>query len=153
MQAECLQLCNNLLCPHFSIIIVIFEAITTVWANIHIKHATNNQRYTTLAVGSDIAQVISHRLPTAVARFQAQFRSCGICAGQSGTEYFGFPCRFSFDRLLHIHHHHHYHHLSSGACTIGQLVADVRSGLSLTPAQETKKKLTLAIAMASKVTP
>jgi hypothetical protein len=42
---------------------------------------------------------------------------------------------------LHIHHHHHHHHhLSSRAGTIGQLVADVRSGLSLTPPQETKRK-------------
>jgi hypothetical protein len=37
--------------------------------------------------------------------------------------------------VLHIHHH-----LSSGAGTLGQLVADVPSGLSLTPPQETKKK-------------
>jgi hypothetical protein len=44
-------------------------------------------------------------------------------------------CQFSCHRLLHIHHH-----LSSGAVTVGQLVADVPSGLSLTPHQETKKK-------------
>jgi hypothetical protein len=56
--------------------------------------------------------------------------------------YFGFPCQFSFQRLLHIHHHHH--HLSSGAGTIGQLLAAVPSGLSLTPPQETKKKKKLA---------
>jgi hypothetical protein len=49
-------------------------------------------------------------------------------------EYFGYPCQFSFHRLLHTHH------LPSGAGTIGQLVADVPSGLSLTPPQETKKK-------------
>jgi hypothetical protein len=42
-------------------------------------------------------------------------------------EYFGFPCQLSFYRLLHTHH------LSSGAGTIGQLVTDVPSGLSLTP--------------------
>jgi hypothetical protein len=45
-------------------------------------------------------------------------------------EYFGFPCQFSFQRLLHTHH------LSSGAGKIGQLVADVPSGLSLTPPKE-----------------
>jgi hypothetical protein len=55
-------------------------------------------------------------------------------------EYFGFPCQFSFHRLLHIHHHHH-HHQSPGAGTIGQLVANVPSGLSLTSPQETKKKV------------
>jgi hypothetical protein len=51
--------------------------------------------------------------------------------------YFGFRCQFSFHRLLHTHH------LSSGAGTIGELVADVPSGLSLTPPQETKKILHL----------
>jgi hypothetical protein len=50
------------------------------------------------------------------------------------SDYFGFPCQFSFHRLLHIHHH-----LSSEAGAIGQLVADVPNGLSLTPPQETKK--------------
>jgi hypothetical protein len=52
--------------------------------------------------------------------------------GQILSEHFGFSCQFSFHRLLHIHHHHH-HHLSSGAGTIDRLVADVPSGLSLTP--------------------
>jgi hypothetical protein len=51
------------------------------------------------------------------------------------SEYFGFHYQFAFHRLLYI-----YHHLSTGAGTIGQLVADVPSGLSLTPPQETKKK-------------
>jgi hypothetical protein len=50
------------------------------------------------------------------------------------SEYFGFPCQFSFHRLFHTHH------LSSGAGTIGQLVADVPSGRSLTPPQETRKE-------------
>jgi hypothetical protein len=53
-----------------------------------------------------------------------------VALGQVFSEYFGFPCQFSFHRLLHIHH------LSSGAGIIGQLVADVWSGLSLTPLQE-----------------
>jgi hypothetical protein len=57
-----------------------------------------------------------------------------VALGQFFCEYFGFPCQFSFHRLLHIHH------TSSGAGTMGQLVADVPSGLSLTPPQETKKK-------------
>jgi hypothetical protein len=59
-----------------------------------------------------------------------------VALGQVFSEYFRFPCQFSFHRLLHNHHH-----LSSGAGTIGQLVADVPSGLSLTPSHETKKKL------------
>jgi hypothetical protein len=56
--------------------------------------------------------------------------------GQIFSKYFGFPCRFSFHQLLHIHHHQ-----SSWAGTIGQLEADVPNGLSLTPPQETKKKI------------
>jgi hypothetical protein len=60
-----------------------------------------------------------------------------VALEQLFSEYFGFPCQFSFHRLLHIHNHHH---LSSGAGTIGQLVADVPSGLSLTSPQETKKQ-------------
>jgi hypothetical protein len=43
-----------------------------------------------------------------------------------------------FSNFLHQLLHNH-HHLSSGACTIGQLEADVPSGLSLTPPQETEK--------------
>jgi hypothetical protein len=59
-----------------------------------------------------------------------------VALGQVFFEYFGFPCQFSFHRLLHAHH------LSSGADTLGQLVADVPSGLSLTPPHENKKKTT-----------
>jgi hypothetical protein len=55
-----------------------------------------------------------------------------VALGQVFSEYFGFLCQFSFHQLLHIHHH-----LSSGAGTISQLVADIASGLSLTPPQET----------------
>jgi hypothetical protein len=54
-----------------------------------------------------------------------------VALGQFFSEYFGFPCQFSF------HRPHHTHQLLSGA---GTLVADVPSGLSLTPPQETKKK-------------
>jgi hypothetical protein len=82
--------------------------------------------------GVAIAQAISRRLPTPAARVRAQVKSCGICGGESDTgavfvsEYFGFLSQFSLHRLLHTH-------LSSGAGTIGQLVADVPSGLSVTP--------------------
>jgi hypothetical protein len=54
-----------------------------------------------------------------------------VALGQVFSEYFDFPCQFSFHRLLHTHH------LSSGAGTIGQTMAGVSSGLSLTPPQET----------------
>jgi hypothetical protein len=58
-----------------------------------------------------------------------------VALGQVFSEYFGFPCQSSFHQLLH-------NHLPSGAGTIGQILADVPSGLtiSLTPAQETKNK-------------
>jgi hypothetical protein len=86
-----------------------------------------------------IAQAHSRQLSTAAARVRAQVRSGHVgfvvdkvALGQVFSEYFGFPCQFSFHRLLHTHH------LSSGAGTIGQVVADVPSGLSLTPPQETK---------------
>jgi hypothetical protein len=59
-----------------------------------------------------------------------------VALEQVFSEYFGFPFQFSFHLLLHFHHY-----LSSGTGTIGQLVADVPSGLSLTPHQENKKNL------------
>jgi hypothetical protein len=58
-----------------------------------------------------------------------------VALGQVFSEYFGFPCKFSFHRLLHTHHH-----LSSGADAVGQIAADVPSGLSLTSPQEIKKE-------------
>jgi hypothetical protein len=48
-------------------------------------------------------------------------------------EYFGFPCQFSFHQLLHTH-------ITSVAGTIGQIAADVPSGLGLTPPQGSEKK-------------
>jgi hypothetical protein len=58
-----------------------------------------------------------------------------VALEQIFSVYFSFPCKFSFHRLLHTHH------LSFGAGTIGKLVADVPSELSLTPTRETKKNL------------
>jgi hypothetical protein len=48
-----------------------------------------------------------------------------VALGQVSSE---FRLPVLIPHLLHTHHHH-----SSGAGTIGQLVADVASGLSLTP--------------------
>jgi hypothetical protein len=28
-----------------------------------------------------------------------------VTLGQVFSEYFGFPCQFSFHQLLHVHHH------------------------------------------------
>jgi hypothetical protein len=49
------------------------------------------------------------------------------------SEYSAFPYQFSFHQLLYTHH------LSPGADTIGQIVADILNGLSLTPPDEKKK--------------
>jgi hypothetical protein len=56
-----------------------------------------------------------------------------VALGQVFSEYFGSPANTHSTYCIH-------HHLSFGAGTIGQLVADVPSGLSLTPPKETKKK-------------
>jgi hypothetical protein len=52
--------------------------------------------------------------------------------GEVFSEYFGFPCQFSFHQMLRTP-------LSFGAGIIGQFMADVSSGLSLTPLHEFKR--------------
>jgi hypothetical protein len=59
---------------------------------------------------------------------QVGFVVDNVSLGQVFSENFGFPCQFSFHRLLHTHYH-----LSSGTGTVGQTVADVPSGISITP--------------------
>jgi hypothetical protein len=87
-------------------------------------------------IGRAIAQAVSLWLPPRRPGIEPSLRHVGFVVEKVAlekvfSEDFGFPCQFSFHRLLHIHHH-----LSSGAGTIGQLVTDVPSGLSLTPPQE-----------------
>jgi hypothetical protein len=83
--------------------------------------------------------VVSRRLPTATVRVRAQIRSCGIYSGQRGTGG-GFLRVLRFPLPILIPPTAPHSSSSSGAGTIGQLVADVPSGLSLTPLQEIKKK-------------
>jgi hypothetical protein len=95
--------------------------------------------------GRAISQAASCQLPTMSAQVRAQVKSCGVCGGQSGTgagflRVRRFPVQFSFRRLFHIHHYH----LSSGVGTMGQLVDDVPSVLSLNPPQETRRNRSLA---------
>jgi hypothetical protein len=54
-----------------------------------------------------------------------------VALEQIFSEYFGFPCQFAFHRLLYNHHQ-----LSSGASTIGQIVAAVPSGLKSHPVRK-----------------
>jgi hypothetical protein len=88
--------------------------------------------------GHAIAQAASHRLHTVRPEFEPRSGHVGfvvdkVALGQFFSKHFGFPCQFSFHRLLHTHH------LSRRIGIIGQIVADVPSGHSLTPPQETKK--------------
>jgi hypothetical protein len=62
-----------------------------------------------------------------------------VALEQGFSECFGFPCQFSFHRLLHIHH------LSSGASTMGQLVANVPSGLKSQSTLRKKNLQTLSV--------
>jgi hypothetical protein len=60
--------------------------------------------------GRAIAQAVSRWLPTAAARVHARVWSSGICVDKMAlwqvfSEYFGFPCQFSFHQLLHNLHH------------------------------------------------
>jgi hypothetical protein len=87
--------------------------------------------------GRGVAQAVSHRLPPRRPWFEPRSGHVGFMVHEMGLghifRYFGFPCQFSFHRLLHTHH------LSSGSGIVGQLVTDVPSGLILSPPQETKK--------------
>jgi hypothetical protein len=92
-----------------------------------------------LTLGRAVAQADSRWLPTAMAKVRALAGSCGICGGRSGTGAgfhwaLRFPLPLIVYRLLDTHNHP-----SSGAGTIGPIVAEVPSGLSLTPPRETKK--------------
>jgi hypothetical protein len=56
-----------------------------------------------------LTHVIRNNMELAAARVRAQVTLCGIYGGQSGTgaafsEYFSFPCQFSFHRLLYTLH-------------------------------------------------
>jgi hypothetical protein len=57
-----------------------------------------------------------------------------VALGQLFSKYFGFPCQFAFQLLLHNHHH-----LSSGPGTVGQTVAVVTKGTESHPMRKIKK--------------
>jgi hypothetical protein len=82
------------------------------------------------AISSGGQSPASHRYGPGLSPGQVMWDLWTVALGQFFSEYLSFPCQFSFHWLLHTHH------LSSGAGTIGQLVANVPSGLCLTPPQE-----------------
>jgi hypothetical protein len=89
-----------------------------------------------LLAGRAIAHVVFAGFPLRRPGFDPRSSHVGfvvekVALGQVSSEYFGFPYPFSFHQMLHTH-------LSSGAVTIGKLMADVPSGLSLTPSHETR---------------
>jgi hypothetical protein len=86
-------------------------------------------------IGRVKAQAVSRQLPIAAAWVRTQVKSCGMCGGQRSTEVsFLSVLRLPLPILVPPTAPH-----SSGAGTIGQLAADVPSGLSLTPPHETRK--------------
>jgi hypothetical protein len=92
-----------------------------------------------LYCGCALVQAVSRRLPTAAGRVRTVVKSYDIYVREidTGAGFFRvlqFPLPISYHRLLHT-----YRHLSSMAGTVGQEEADVPSGLSLSPPQETKK--------------
>jgi hypothetical protein len=88
--------------------------------------------------GPAIAQAVSGRLPIAAARIQYQIRLCGICGGQSGTGA-GYPRVFQFPLPILIPPTAPHSSSIIRGWYIGQTVADVPSGLSLTAPREIKK--------------
>jgi hypothetical protein len=83
------------------------------------------------------AQAVSRRLPTAAALVRAKVGLCAFCYGQSGTGA-GFLQVLEFLLPLTPPTAPHSSSSSSGAGTTGLIVADVPSGLSLSPPLETK---------------
>jgi hypothetical protein len=105
------------------------------WISTGIHGATSHKTLLTLQWGRAIVQAVSPRLPTAGARVRSQVRSCGICGGQSGTgTCFLRVLRIPLPILIPPTTPH------SSSIMRGQMVADVPSGHSLTPPQESKKK-------------
>jgi hypothetical protein len=62
-----------------------------------------------------------------------------VATGQASSEYVSFCCQ-SFHPLFHTHHH-----LSLGQNIIGQIVSNVRSGLSIASHQDVKENKFLFI--------
>jgi hypothetical protein len=101
-----------------------------VLSSCNIRHKVN------VKYGPCHSSAVSSRLPTAAARVQFQVRLCGICSGQSGTGA-GFLRVLRFPLPILVPPNAPY---SSGKGTVALLVADVPSGLSVTPPHKIKKQ-------------
>jgi hypothetical protein len=104
---------------------------TRVWSNWQELCKPQIPHDLTLDCGT-ISQAVSRRLLQRWPGFKCRSHHVGtvvdkVALEQVFSEYFAFPCQFSFHRLFHTHH------LSYVAGTIGQLVAEVPSGISFTP--------------------
>jgi hypothetical protein len=86
--------------------------------------------YVYLCLGRAVAQTVSRWFPTAATRVRVQAKSFGICDGRNSTEE-GFLRVLEFLLSILVPPNTPYSS-SSGAGTIGQLVANIQSGLSLT---------------------
>jgi hypothetical protein len=89
--------------------------------------------------GRAIAQAVSPWLPLAAARVRSQVRLCGMCGAKSGAGA-GFLRVLRFPLPILIPPTAPHSLLPCGAGRISQLVADVRSGLCLTPLPRNLKK-------------
>jgi hypothetical protein len=74
-----------------------------------ISPCLHNYTPVTLWLGRAIAQAVSRLLPTRRPGFEPSSGHAGFVVdkvelGQVLSEYFSFPCQFSFHRLLHTHH-------------------------------------------------
>jgi hypothetical protein len=93
-------------------------------------------------LGRGIAQTVGRRFPPRRSGFEPRSNHVEFVVDkgelrQVFSEYVGFSCQFSSHRLLHIHHY-----LSSGTGTVGQLVVDVTSGLTVSTHPKKLKKKT-----------
>jgi hypothetical protein len=93
-------------------------------------------------LGRTIAQVVSRQFPNAAARVRAQVTSCRICGERRDTGagflrvYFGFPMSILIPPAAP-----HSSSIVWGWCTIGELVADVPSGLKSHPTPRKKDEV------------
>jgi hypothetical protein len=97
-------------------------------------------QHTNIGIGHATAQAVSCRLLIAAAQVRSQVRSCGICGGQRGTRARFFRVlRFPLPIFILPTATHSSSTIIRGG-TMGQIVADMPSGLSPTQRNNNKKQ-------------